>query len=159
MARKAHAPTNESRQYVERMIANGMTRETIARVIGVDRKTLEKHYGHELDTGAEVANEKVAATLYEKATDPKGGMPTVVAAIFWMKTRARWKEVSGIEHSGPDGESLPPPNSVVILPDNGRDPELVARLRASAPPMKLIEGRVRQLAPPDVVRAPKDRLA
>ena len=128
------------------MIANGMTRETIARVIGLDRKTLEKHYGHELDCGAEVANEKVAATLYEKATDPKGGMPTVVAAIFWMKTRARWKEVSGVQYSGPDGESLPPPtNNIVILPDNHRDPALVARL---APPMKLIEGRARQLAPP-----------
>jgi hypothetical protein len=30
-------------------------------------------------------------------------------------------------------------NNVVILPDNGRDPQLIARL--AAPPMKLIEGR------------------
>ena len=149
--RTAHVPTAESRLFVERMIANGMKREVIARVVGVDEKTLRKHYDHELSVGAEVANERVAATLYEKAIDPKGSMASVVAAIFWMKTRARWKEISGVEHSGPDGDALlAPQNGVFILPDNGRDPELRGRLARPVPkeieapfyaPPKLLESQ------------------
>jgi hypothetical protein len=135
MPRRPHAPTEESRLYVERIIANGVTRETIVQIVGIDPKTLEKHYGHELETGAEVANEKVAQSLYAKATDPKGGMPLVVAATFSQKTRARWKEASVVEHSGPDGEPLPANIGQVhvSLPNNGRDPHLLAR------PMKMIE--------------------
>ena len=47
----------------------------------------------------------------------------VTAQIFWLKTRAHWRE-----KSAPD--DLPPGNDagsnspVVLLPDNSRDPEL-----------------------------------
>ena len=119
---KAHKPTDESRAFVERMIANGMTRAVIARVVGVTDKTLEKQYHHEFSTGAEVANEKVAASLYAKAIDPKGGMSGTVAAIFWAKTRMRWVETQRIENTGPDGEALKPaPTLVIRIPHNGRD--------------------------------------
>ena len=109
--------------------------------MGVDTKTLEKHYGHELDCGAEVATEKVAGVLYAKAIDPKGGMPNVVAAIFWLKARGRWKEVSGVEHTGPDGQALPEkPSVMIVLPDNRRQPELVEKMYGKlAPAPQLIE--------------------
>jgi len=31
------------------------------------------------------------------------GREAVTAAIFWLKTRARWKETTAVEHGGPEG--------------------------------------------------------
>ena len=53
-------------------------------------KTLRKHYRGELDHGHVKANAKVAENLYRKATGD--GREAVIAAIFWLKTRAGWKE-------------------------------------------------------------------
>jgi hypothetical protein len=52
----------------------------------------------------------------------------VAAQIFWLKTRARWRE-------GPapnpilDTDAEPNSQAVLILPDNGRDPQLTQVLR------------------------------
>jgi hypothetical protein len=79
----------------------------IARVLRIDPKTLRKHYRDEVDTGAIKANSKVAESLYRKALGD--GPQSVTAAIFWMKTRAGWKETSvsevtgAIEHTGAAG--------------------------------------------------------
>ena len=73
------------------MAAYGIPHLDIAKVIGIDRKTLEKHYRYELDTGHIKATAKVAESLFKKAT---GG--NVAAAIFWMKARAGWSET--VEH-------------------------------------------------------------
>ena len=73
-------------------------------MIGIDAKTLRKHYRHELDFGHTKANAKVAENLYRKATGE--GREAVTAAIFWLKARARWKEVSVNEHSGIDGKPI-----------------------------------------------------
>jgi len=45
------------------------------------------------------ANAKVAENLFRKATGD--GREAVIAAIFWMKTRAQWKETSVTELAGP----------------------------------------------------------
>jgi hypothetical protein len=58
--------------------------------IGISKPTLERHYRQELDWGEVEANAKVAESLYRKATSD--GSQAVTAAIFWLKTRARWKE-------------------------------------------------------------------
>ena len=71
-------------------------------MVGIDAKTLRKHYRHELDHGHTKANAKVAENLYRKATGE--GREAVTAAIFWLKARARWKEVSVHEHGGSGGE-------------------------------------------------------
>jgi len=47
---------------------------------------------------------KVAENLYRKATGD--GREAVTAAIFWLKTRARWKETSVHELGG--ASELPP---------------------------------------------------
>jgi hypothetical protein len=64
----------------------------IARVLGIDPKTLRKHYRDELDTGSIKANSRMAENLYKKAMGD--GPQSVTATIFWLKTRARWKETS-----------------------------------------------------------------
>lgn len=92
MARPPHEPTPQTRRTVESMSAYGIPQEDIAAVIGVDSKTLRKHYRMELDTATAKANAKVAETLYRKATDAEMSGPSVTAAIFWLKTRAQWSE-------------------------------------------------------------------
>ena len=51
MARKAHKPEPTSRRQVEAMAAYGVPEADIATVIGIDPKTLRKHYRTELNTG------------------------------------------------------------------------------------------------------------
>jgi hypothetical protein len=82
------------------MAAAGITSEAICLVIGVSGKTLRKHYRNELDTSAIRATAVVAGSLYRKAINGN-----VVAQIFWLKTRAGWKEPERIhvQHTGAIG--------------------------------------------------------
>lgn len=68
----------------------------------IDAKTLRKHFRKELDTGAVAANAKVAGALFKMATGGTG-QGAVTAAIFWLKTRARWKDSHRLELTGNDG--------------------------------------------------------
>ena len=92
MSRPARKPDPVTRRQVEAMAAYGIPEADIATVIEIDPKTLRRHYRKELDTGHIKANTKVAENLYRKATGD--GRESVVAAIFWLKTRARWKETT-----------------------------------------------------------------
>ena len=92
MGRRAHTPEPAGRRQVEAMAAYGVPEADIARVLGVDPKTLRKHYREELKYGHVKANAKVAENLFRKATGD--GRESVIAAIFWLKTRARWKEAT-----------------------------------------------------------------
>ncbi|MEF2073497.1 hypothetical protein [Consotaella aegiceratis] len=83
------------------MAGYGVPETDIARVVGIDPKTLRKHCRDELETGHVKANSRVAESLYKKAIG--NGAGSVTAAIFWMKTRAGWKETSVHQHSGADG--------------------------------------------------------
>src|SRR3954462_3350603 len=96
MGRRAHRPDPAQRRQVEAMAAYGIPEIDISRVIGVDPKTLRKCYREELDLGETKANAQVAGFLFSAA---KNG--NVTAQIFWLKTRARWREVpTELRHSG-----------------------------------------------------------
>jgi hypothetical protein len=96
MGRRAHRPDPSQRRQVEAMAAYGIPETDISRVIGVDPKTLRKCYREELDLGETKANAQVAGFLFNAA---KNG--NVTAQIFWLKTRARWREVPvELKHSG-----------------------------------------------------------
>lgn len=101
MGRPAFKPTDAQRRQVKAMCAYGIPQEDIARVLAVDPKTLRKHFPDELATGSTEANAKVAESLYKKATGD--GASAVTAAIFWLKTRAGWKETSIHQMTGADG--------------------------------------------------------
>lgn len=96
-----HEPSETSRKTVESMSAYGIPQPDIAKVIGIDPKTLRKYYREELDTAETKANVRVAQSLYSKALGD--GRGSVTAAIFWLKTRAGWKETVVNEHTGKDG--------------------------------------------------------
>ena len=88
MGRRAHKPDPAQRKQVETLAAYGIPEEDIARVVGIDPKTLRKHYRDELDLGETKANAQVAGFLFNAARNGN-----VTAQIFWLKTRARWKEL------------------------------------------------------------------
>ncbi len=88
--RPPHEPTEATRRQVKALAAYGIQQDEIGRVIGISKPTLEKHYRDELDRAEVEANAKVAESLFKKAMGD--GSQAVTAAIFWLKTRARWKE-------------------------------------------------------------------
>ena len=98
MGRRAHRPEPFHRRQVDAMSGYGVPEEDIARVVGIDPKTLRKHYREELDTGQIKATAKVAEFLFRKATSD--GSQSVTAAIFWLKTRGGWRETPQDHHVG-----------------------------------------------------------
>jgi hypothetical protein len=70
------------------MAGFGIPQLEVAGFLGIDMKTLRKHFREELDRGVVEANAKVAQSLFQMATQGKN----VAAAIFWLKIRAGWRE-------------------------------------------------------------------
>jgi len=101
MADMTHKPTKATRKQVETMAGYGIPEDGIAESIGISAPTLRKYYAKEIKLGHVKANEKVAAFLYTKATTD--GPQAVTAAIFWAKTRMRWRETDRLEHTGAGG--------------------------------------------------------
>lgn len=95
-------PTEEQRRTVKALSGYGVPQDGIAIHIGVDPKTLRKHFRDELDRGSVEATAKVAQTLFHLATVDKN----VPSVIFWMKARAGWRETVRQENTGPDGQPM-----------------------------------------------------
>ena len=98
---KLHKPTEKDRETVKRLSALGVPHEDIATRLKISADTLVKHYKDELDEGRIDANAAIAGTLFNQAK--KGN---TAAAIFWLKTRARWKETQVNEVTGADGGAV-----------------------------------------------------
>jgi hypothetical protein len=113
MARRSHQPDAFHRRQVEALAGYGVPEADIAGLVGIDAKTLRKHYRHELAFGHTKANAKVAENLFRKATGD--GRESVIAAIFWLKARGRWKETSLNEHSGLDGKPIEQVHQIRIV--------------------------------------------
>ena len=97
--RPPHLPNADTRNKVYMLSTVGTRHEDIASVLGITHDTLVKYYKEELDKGRIEANASVAETLFKQA---KEGNTT--AMIFWLKSRAKWKESTQHEISGnPDG--------------------------------------------------------
>ena len=98
---KKYTPTAENKKLVKTLAAVGITFEDIATKLEISSDTLVKYYKKELDDGRIDANASIGQTLFQQA---KNG--NTAAAIFWLKTRARWKETQAVELSGPDGSEM-----------------------------------------------------
>jgi hypothetical protein len=103
MARgRKHTPTEETRRIVKNLAIAGFPHDKICLAVDIGTRTLETHYKHELQAGSLLATAEIAGTLYEKA---KAGDTT--ACIFWMKTRAGWRENVSLDHTSSDGSMSP----------------------------------------------------
>ncbi len=113
MAQNPHEPTDYSTNQVKTMASVGTQQDIIALVLGIGETTLKKYYADELTLSGHQATAKVGAALYNSAIggvvtvdkiirDKDGNErivpfrmhipPSVIAQIFWMKTRAGWKD-------------------------------------------------------------------
>ena len=89
---------------VEALAGYGLPTADIACVLCIGEDELQADYAHELQSGGVKANARVAESLYRKAIGD--GREGVTAAIFWLKTRARWKETSVHQHASHDGSPV-----------------------------------------------------
>ena len=108
----AYKPTDELRRQVAIMAEIGLRQDEMARIIGVSEPTLRKYYEPELDGAKGILNTAVANNLFNIATSPDH-RGAVTAAIFWMKTRAKWKETLDI--SNEDGSLKPEPVQIAVM--------------------------------------------
>lgn len=100
-----HDPTLGMRNIVKSHAMVGTTQEDIARILGIDPKTLRKHYRDELDLARAKANATIGGALFNKAKKGDTG-----AMIFWMKTQAGWRERQELDHRSSDGTMTPKPS-------------------------------------------------
>ena len=124
MAKKPFLVTDAMRDKVRHLAGIGVPQDAIARIIWCAPKTLRKRCRDDLDRGAAEANAIVSGCLFAAA---KGG--NVAAQIFWLKTRARWRESAAQDDTGADRDAEAGSSVVLWLPDNSRDPELTQVLR------------------------------
>lgn len=96
---KRFKPTDDQRKQVEAMAGYGMTIPQIADVLDKAEATIKRHFKPELRVGKLKANAKVAEALYMVATKGKGSAQ-VTAAMFWLKTQARWTTVENLNIQG-----------------------------------------------------------
>lgn len=81
---------------VETMAGFGVPQDYIAGSLKITDDTLRRHYRKELDSGTAKANMAVAQSLYRKAISDDHPQ-AASSAMFWLKTRAGWKETHKIE--------------------------------------------------------------
>ena len=92
----------------------GLPQEQIASLLKTSVESLVKNCSKELDDGVAKANGKVAQFLFQQA------QKNLTAAIFWAKTRMRWRETDRLELTGKDGEEIIPKLVINIKTKDGK---------------------------------------
>lgn len=85
--RPSYKVNDIDRKIIAGLLVGGTTHQRICDVIGFTLKTFYKYYRKEINETIEKANSNVAQSLYNQAISGN-----VTAQIFWLKTRARWRE-------------------------------------------------------------------
>jgi hypothetical protein len=110
MPRAAHSPTGEQRQLVQLHTTIGTPQVVVADILGIDAKTLRKHYRQELTQSKAKANATIGGALFNKAKDGD-----TAAMIFWMKTQAGWREKSDLNLMSEDGSMSEKPTVIKLV--------------------------------------------
>jgi hypothetical protein len=124
MARRAFAVNEAVREKVRYLAGVGVRQDDIAKIINCSPKTLRKRLRDELDRGVAEANATISGYLFAAA---KAG--NVTAQIFWLKTRAQWREKTAPDDPAAGAAVASGPQAILVLPDNCRDPGLTQALR------------------------------
>ena len=108
--RPTFEPTAAQRQTVTVWRGTGIAPADIARQIGVSLATLNKHFADEMAHGKSVVVSRISAQVVKKALAGDNSM-----IIFYLKNHGgeAWKDKQRLEHTGPDGTPLEPPNLVI----------------------------------------------
>lgn len=86
-----HIPTEATKTLVALGVGAGYTQGQIARLVGVDEKTLRLRYEAELAEGADKINLAIVGNLASIARD-RNHPKCVTAAIYWTKARMGWTD-------------------------------------------------------------------
>jgi hypothetical protein len=124
MARPVFTVNDAMRQRVQYLAGVGLRQDDIAKIIGCASKTLRKRFRDELDRGVAEANATMLGYLFAAA---KAG--NIAAIIFYLKTRAHWREWTTPDDPIPGADAESSSQVVLVMPDNSRDPELTQALR------------------------------
>lgn len=108
VGRPPHVPTDATRQTVQLHGMVGTRQEIIAEILGISVDSLQRHYRKELDLARDQANASVGGALYKKAMSGD-----TASMIFWLKTRARWRET--VDISNEDGTLKSEPVAAAVL--------------------------------------------
>jgi hypothetical protein len=100
--RPAYQPTDKDRRIAEALAGWAIPQERIARVIGVDPKTLRKHFGDELNIGSAKLEAQLAQNLLRIAQGPD--RQALIATIFALKARFGWVEAGAPPRDRPPGK-------------------------------------------------------
>ena len=74
------------------MTACGVNQSGIGSILGIDEKTLAKHFREELDTALDRANTIIGETAFTKAKDGD-----VAMIRYWLNCRAKWRETPALD--------------------------------------------------------------
>jgi hypothetical protein len=85
--RLEYVRNKKDEELIREMASVGISQEQIAAVVDISVDTLKKYYPYELATARTKANNMIAGALFRKAVSGN-----VTAQIFWLKTRAGWRE-------------------------------------------------------------------
>jgi DNA-binding XRE family transcriptional regulator len=112
-----YEPGPEQRNLVAIASASGMKQEDIAKALGIDKKTLRKHFREELDEGHAKVLASIKMTAYQMALS--GNQPAMT--MFILKTQCGWREVERqqvqiVDGEGKDVQPAAPRPSVLIVP-------------------------------------------
>lgn len=150
-----HVPTDTTRAQVEALRAYGQNDASICAALGIASvTTLYKHYAEELRRAKAIRHARWAAELegiaMGRRVNPETGQvekldvkPRDRAGVlmFLVETQAGWRRTNRTELSGPNEGPIPiagpVQGAVIMLPDNGRDPNLrkpAARKEPDGPP-------------------------
>ena len=102
---KKHEPTQKTQGEVELLASFGIPHDEISKYIEIDKKTLYKYYRTELDKAKLKAHGAVGQFLFRAASgmalkDKDLGASysdCIRAAMFYAKTRMKWRETDGDE--------------------------------------------------------------
>jgi hypothetical protein len=97
-----HTPSDKNRAMVVALITNGATQDRVAEHLGIDPKTLRKHYVSELTFGTETLLAAVLGNLATIATKGRG-LPAVAAAKYLLSCRGGYREHSVVGVEPADG--------------------------------------------------------
>ena len=100
--RPAYQPTDKDRRIAEMLAGWSIPQERIARVIGIDPKTLRKHFADELAIGAARLEAQLAQNLLRIAQGQD--RQALIATIFALKSRFGWVETPAPAREPPLGK-------------------------------------------------------
>jgi hypothetical protein len=97
--RPKHEVTEAMTRQIEMLSGIGVPVEQIGRVVGIDKKTIHRHYRDALDIGQAKATSKIAKRLFDIATGES--KEALTACIFWLKNRRpkEWRDKQEIEQT------------------------------------------------------------